>query len=211
MPLSTPRHQRPVQQQGSRGARASMLGVAAGSVIRRCPGTTNMPRERYVLMCDSNASFGTRFEPRSCTGATYTPDFVMVSVALGLQIPSAVVHELLSTEEAARYDMYSLRSYVEDNRQMSWCTGKVRYCQCHMQLVHQSETTRTSEAPALLGLTHVKHASSESDMLDCITWECEMRHMFLDPLLTMGQVFNSCAEQVYITCRCLCDVCHDCH
>lgn len=41
------------------------------------------------------------------------------------QVPSAIVHELLSPEEAARYDKYSLRSYVEDNRAMSWCTGQV--------------------------------------------------------------------------------------
>lgn len=45
------------------------------------------------------------------------------------QVPVALVHEVLSTQPgtanlASRYDNYALRSFVEDNRSMVWCTGR---------------------------------------------------------------------------------------
>lgn len=39
------------------------------------------------------------------------------------QVPSQLVRSLVSPEDTAKYDNYVLRSFVEDNRAMSWCTG----------------------------------------------------------------------------------------
>ncbi|GFR48822.1 hypothetical protein Agub_g10775 [Astrephomene gubernaculifera] len=39
-------------------------------------------------------------------------------------VPSALVVELASAEEQAKYMAYLVRSYVEDNPKMAWCTGK---------------------------------------------------------------------------------------
>lgn len=38
--------------------------------------------------------------------------------------------ELVSAEEAAKYAVYMVRSFVEDNGAMCWCTGKVRGWAC---------------------------------------------------------------------------------
>ena len=38
-------------------------------------------------------------------------------------MPAALVRELLPAPDAAKYDAFALRSFVEDNRAMSWCTG----------------------------------------------------------------------------------------
>ncbi|KAG2435678.1 hypothetical protein HXX76_006879 [Chlamydomonas incerta] len=39
-------------------------------------------------------------------------------------VPSALVMELASGEEQAKYSTYMVRSFVEDNNSMCWCTGK---------------------------------------------------------------------------------------
>ncbi|KXZ55686.1 hypothetical protein GPECTOR_2g1236 [Gonium pectorale] len=39
-------------------------------------------------------------------------------------VPSSLVMELASPEEQAKYAAYMIRSYVEDNASMAWCTGK---------------------------------------------------------------------------------------
>lgn len=51
--------------------------------------------------------------------------------AWALQVPVALVHEVLSlqpktSEMAKRYDNYALRSFVEDNRAMVWCVGEAQ-------------------------------------------------------------------------------------
>eukprot|EP00877_Chromochloris_zofingiensis_P011452 jgi/Chrzof1/6560/Cz19g01030.t1 len=38
-------------------------------------------------------------------------------------VPEALVRSLVSPNDAAKYDAYAVRSYVEENRNMSWCTG----------------------------------------------------------------------------------------
>lgn len=42
------------------------------------------------------------------------------------QVPCALVMELASGEEQSKYSTYMVRSFVEDNSSMCWCTGKVR-------------------------------------------------------------------------------------
>ncbi|GIL57550.1 hypothetical protein Vafri_12725 [Volvox africanus] len=39
-------------------------------------------------------------------------------------VPSSLILELASPEDQAKYAAYMIRSYVEDNSAMSWCTGK---------------------------------------------------------------------------------------
>ena len=39
------------------------------------------------------------------------------------QVPAPLVRSLLSPGESSKYDTYSLRSFIEENRAMAWCTG----------------------------------------------------------------------------------------
>ncbi|EFJ49570.1 hypothetical protein VOLCADRAFT_59371 [Volvox carteri f. nagariensis] len=39
-------------------------------------------------------------------------------------VPSCLIMELASPDDKAKYASYMIRSYVEDNNAMSWCTGK---------------------------------------------------------------------------------------
>jgi len=45
-----------------------------------------------------------------------TPLFIM-------QVPVALVKEHAASDDLNKYDTFILRSYVEDNKNMSWCTG----------------------------------------------------------------------------------------
>ena len=41
--------------------------------------------------------------------------------ACSLQVPQSVVKEVVTEADAKRYDTYAMRSFVEDNRQLTWC------------------------------------------------------------------------------------------
>ncbi|KIY99471.1 putative E3 ubiquitin-protein ligase ARI7 [Monoraphidium neglectum] len=40
-----------------------------------------------------------------------------------IAVPSPLVRSLVAAGDVAKYDLFALRSFVEDNRSMSWCTG----------------------------------------------------------------------------------------
>lgn len=41
-------------------------------------------------------------------------------MAAAVQVPAAVVKEVVSESDARRYDTYAMRSFVEDNAQLTW-------------------------------------------------------------------------------------------
>jgi hypothetical protein len=59
-----------------------------------------------------------------------------------LQVPVSLVHDVLTSHPATanlalRYDAYAMRSFVEDNRALVWCTGattmsSLQYACLHM-------------------------------------------------------------------------------
>ncbi|PNH00623.1 putative E3 ubiquitin-protein ligase [Tetrabaena socialis] len=59
-------------------------------------------------------------------------------------VPAALVLELASPEEQAKYEQYMVRSYVEDNAAMSWCTGKTRCKLAQEAWIVQSAKLRLS-------------------------------------------------------------------
>ena len=38
-------------------------------------------------------------------------------------MPTSLIYELAQPEELAKYRKFALRSFVEDNKAMSWCTA----------------------------------------------------------------------------------------
>ncbi|GAX74338.1 hypothetical protein CEUSTIGMA_g1787.t1 [Chlamydomonas eustigma] len=42
----------------------------------------------------------------------------------GSCVPTALVREILEPEDLGKYETFALRSFVEDNKRMSWCPGK---------------------------------------------------------------------------------------
>lgn len=42
-----------------------------------------------------------------------------------MQVPSSLVNDVLSQKDRDQYAYYQLRSFVEDNPNMSWCVGQV--------------------------------------------------------------------------------------
>jgi hypothetical protein len=55
------------------------------------------------------------------------------AAVLCAQVPVVLVHEVLSSrpktlELSQRYDEFALRSFVEDNRSLVWCTGARSEC-----------------------------------------------------------------------------------
>ncbi len=42
---------------------------------------------------------------------------------LHTQVPAELVRQIGGPDFAGRYDVYALRSYVEENSNMAWCTG----------------------------------------------------------------------------------------
>lgn len=69
------------------------------------------------------------FAPGSCVAAA--PVSLLhccVCWCAGVQVPVALVQEVLQARESAtdlqaKYDAFAMRSFVEDNRALVWCTG----------------------------------------------------------------------------------------
>lgn len=46
---------------------------------------------------------------------------LLTSVCIVAQVPQSVVKEVVSEADVRRYETYGMRSFVEDNRQLTWC------------------------------------------------------------------------------------------
>jgi hypothetical protein len=46
---------------------------------------------------------------------------LLTSVSIVAQVPQSVVKEVVSEADVRRYETYGMRSFVEDNRQLTWC------------------------------------------------------------------------------------------
>jgi ariadne-1 len=57
--------------------------------------------------------------------ATSFRDAIIIWLCAYRQVPASLVTELASADQRDKYRTYLLRSFVEDNPAMSWCTGKV--------------------------------------------------------------------------------------
>ena len=46
---------------------------------------------------------------------------LLTSLCIVAQVPQSVVKEVVSEADVRRYETYGMRSFVEDNRQLTWC------------------------------------------------------------------------------------------
>ncbi len=56
-----------------------------------------------------------------------------------VQVPTAVIEAVASTADLRRFRQYALRSYVEDNRKLTWCGPA--FCKKCFQLYLRMETS----------------------------------------------------------------------
>ena len=62
-----------------------------------------------------------------CNNPTHSSHFALHLNPCLLQVPEALVQELMSPPDLAKFEAFAMRSFVEDNRRMSWCTGLCNY------------------------------------------------------------------------------------
>lgn len=101
--------------------------------------------------------------------------------AVGVQVPVALVQEVFKAQEGtadmlAKYDRFAMRSFVEDNRALVWCTGNTTQQQASMQQLANTSTEHRNHIAALIGASNAHTvAGSRRSCSACSSRNCVLQ------------------------------------